>query len=193
MIQSAETHEDRKFVDVKDLGASLADQVVWLRGRLHTSRAKGKQCFFVLRQQSYTIQGLAAVNDKTSKNMVKFISNITKESIIDVEATVKCVPAKVEGCTQKDVELHVERIYVVSASKAQLPLQIDDAARPVNKNDKSSLNITVNQDTRLDNRVLDLRTPANQAIYRVEAAVCKIFRDILTERVRLFALFDLII
>lgn len=37
----------------------------------------------------------------------------------------------------------------------------------------------MNQDTRLDNRVLDLRTPANQAIFRLEAGVCRLFRDIL--------------
>jgi len=45
------------------------------------------------------------------------------------------------------------------------------------------LNIKVNQDTRLDNRVIDLRTPANQAIFRLEAGVCKIFRDLLTAKV----------
>lgn len=48
--------------------------------------------------------------------------------------------------------------------------------------DAEALRIRVNQDTRLDNRVLDLRTPANQAIFRLEAGVCKLFRDILTER-----------
>lgn len=44
------------------------------------------------------------------------------------------------------------------------------------------MNIRVNQDTRLDNRVLDLRTPANQAIFRLEAGVCRLFRDILTDQ-----------
>lgn len=48
--------------------------------------------------------------------------------------------------------------------------------------DPESLKIRVNQDTRLDNRVLDLRTPANQAIFRLEAGVCKLFRDILAGR-----------
>lgn len=88
------------------MNPNLENQNVWLRGRLHTSRAKGilfkskieyiyiyiifiiiyfsyfyiyifligKQCFIVLRQQSYTIQGLAAVNNKVSKQMIKFIS-----------------------------------------------------------------------------------------------------------------------
>lgn len=39
----------------------------------------------------------------------------------------------------------------------------------------------VNQDTRLDNRILDLRTPTSQAIYRLEAGVCRLFRDHLTK------------
>lgn len=31
--------------------------------------------------------------------------------------------------------------------------------------------VRVNQDTRLNNRVLDLRTPANQAIFRIQSWV----------------------
>lgn len=109
--------------------------------------------------------------------------SITKESIIDLEAVVKCVPTKIESCTQKDVEVHIEQIFVVSAAKPQLPLQIEDASRPILEADDNTQTIKVNQDTRLDNRVLDLRTPANQAIYKVEAGVCKLFRDILTNKV----------
>ena len=94
--------------------------------------------------------------------------SISKESIVDVHAEVKKSPEKVEGCTQKDVELHVKQIWVVSASEPQLPLQIEDASRRVTAEDESEegLNIKVNQDTRLDNRILDLRTPTNQAIFR---------------------------
>lgn len=47
------------------------------------------------------------------------------------------------------------------------------------------LQIRVNQDTRLDNRILDLRTPANQAIFRLEGGVCKLFRDILSQKVNI--------
>lgn len=74
IIKSSDYHLDRKFVNVKDLNLKLTDESVWIRGRLHTSRAKGKQCFIVIRQQSYTVQGLATVNDNTSKQMIKFIS-----------------------------------------------------------------------------------------------------------------------
>ena len=49
-------------------------QSVWIRARLHTSRAKGKQCFFVLRQQQFTVQCITFVSEDISKQMVKFIS-----------------------------------------------------------------------------------------------------------------------
>lgn len=48
--------------------------------------------------------------------------------------------------------------------------------------DPDGLNVHVNQDTRLDNRVLDLRTPANQAIFRLEGGVCKLFREALSKK-----------
>lgn len=41
MIQSKEKFEDRKFTAIKNLNKNLESQTVWLRGRLHTSRAKG--------------------------------------------------------------------------------------------------------------------------------------------------------
>lgn len=42
MIQSSKDYvPDRVFVDLKNLTTTLADSSVWIRGRLHTSRAKG--------------------------------------------------------------------------------------------------------------------------------------------------------
>lgn len=36
--------------------------------------------------------------------------SITKESIVDVEASVRKVEQKIESCSQQDVELHIERV-----------------------------------------------------------------------------------
>ena len=63
---------ERDIVRVGSLDTSLVDQKVWVRGRLQTSRAKGKQCFFLLRQQQFTVQCLLAVSDAVSKAFVKF-------------------------------------------------------------------------------------------------------------------------
>uniref|UniRef100_A0A1L8DRH9 Aspartate--tRNA ligase, cytoplasmic n=1 Tax=Nyssomyia neivai TaxID=330878 RepID=A0A1L8DRH9_9DIPT len=182
MIQSVEKYPDRVFVPVSQLSGFVGKEAVWVRGRVHTSRQKGKQCFLILRQHSSTVQCVIAVNDVVSKQMVKFTGNIHKESIVDLKAKTVSVAAKIESCTEQSMELSVLEIYVVSAAKAQLPLQIEDAARPENTDDPEGLTIRVNQDTRLDNRVLDLRTPANQAIFRLEAGVCRLFRDILTNK-----------
>ncbi|KAG8547670.1 hypothetical protein GDO81_027821, partial [Engystomops pustulosus] len=121
---------ERLLVKVKDLTPQKADETVWVRARVHTSRAKGKQCFLVLRQQQYNVQALVAVGERASKQMVKFAANITKESIIDVEGIVRKVDQKIESCTQQDVELHIERIFVISAAEPRLPLQLEDAMRP---------------------------------------------------------------
>lgn len=73
MIQSKVKLDERKFVDVTELVNYVkGKEPVWLRGRVHTSRAKGKQCFLVLRQHCSTVQCLLSVNDKISKQMVKF-------------------------------------------------------------------------------------------------------------------------
>ncbi|KAJ3660622.1 hypothetical protein Zmor_005061 [Zophobas morio] len=184
LIQSdiTATNLDRKFTYVKDLNKSLSGSGVWVRARLHTVRARGKQCFIVLRQREFSVQVLVNVSDTVSKAMVKFSSTITKESIVDVEAKVAPVPTAVAGCSQQDVELLASQIWVVSASAPQLPLQIEDASRPEKADDPEGLNIRVNQDTRLDNRILDLRTPTNQAIFRLEAGVCRLFREVLTNK-----------
>ena len=42
--------------------------------------------------------------------------------------------------------------------------------------EKGELLASVSQDIRLDNRVLDLRTPANQAIFKLQHAVCQVCR-----------------
>lgn len=131
IIQSTEKPTDRKLLHINDIGADLVEKNIWLRGRLHTSRAKGKQCFFVLRQQQFTVQCLLMGSATVSKQMIKFVAAISKESIVDLEGTVKSVPSPVEGCTMKDFELHVTQVFCVSGAEQRLPLQIEDASRPV--------------------------------------------------------------
>ena len=164
-MNQSKSKPDTKLTHIGDLGVKLDEKTVTIRGRLHTSRAKGKQCFMVIRQQQVTVQCLVFVSEKVSKQMVKFASHVSKESIVDVEAVVKKVGDKIESCTQQDVELHVTQVWVVSSSDTQLPLQIEDAGRKVTEDEEGNF-ARVNQDTRLDNRVLDLRTPTNQAIFR---------------------------
>jgi aspartyl-tRNA synthetase len=63
-----------------------------------------------------------------------------------------------------------------------LPLQLADASRSEIEFDKDESLVRVNQDTRLDNRVIDLRTVANQAIFRMQSGVCTLFREFLLSK-----------
>lgn len=72
MIQSKDKRSEREFVLLPELNAHIGKGLFWVRGRVHTSRAKGKQCFLILRQQSSTVQCILAVGDIISKEMVKF-------------------------------------------------------------------------------------------------------------------------
>lgn len=62
------------------------------------------------------------------------LCSINKESIIDINAKVIAVSSKIESCTEQNLELSVLEIYLVSAAKPQLPLQIEDASRPEKSN-----------------------------------------------------------
>ncbi|XP_059171025.1 aspartate--tRNA ligase, cytoplasmic-like [Physella acuta] len=177
LFQSQEKIQ-RRLYKISEMLPGIAGEKVWVRGRLHTCRSKGKQCFFVIRQQKWTVQGVAMQNETISKQMIKFISSVTAESIIDVEGVVQTVGQKIQSCTQQEVELHIKQIWVVSAAEPRLPLLIEDASRPEGEGELA----TVNQDTRLDNRVLDLRTLTSQSIFRLEAGVCRFFRDYLTSK-----------
>jgi aspartyl-tRNA synthetase len=181
LIQSKET-VDRTIIDVKELTSNLIDKQVWIRGRLHVSRkTNNKQCFVTIRQRIHTVQGLVNAGEKVSKAMVKFTSDITKESIIDVQGWLRKSPTTIESCTQNDVELHITQIFVVSSSEPRLPLLLEDAMRPDIKGEEEGLS-NAKQDTKLDNRVIDLRTVTNQAIYRIESGICRLFRDVLHAR-----------
>ncbi|XP_003384922.2 PREDICTED: aspartate--tRNA ligase, cytoplasmic-like [Amphimedon queenslandica] len=178
MAQSQEK-TDRVWSHIKYLDSSKVGQSVLVRGRLHASRATGNMCFLVLRSQQYTVQAVTAVGPTTSKQMVRYASNVYKESIVDLEGTVSAAPEKITGCSQQDVELVVNKLFCVSRSEPQLPFQLEDAMRPEGA-EEDGPQVRVNQDTRLDNRIIDLRTVTNQAIFRVEAAICRLFRNYLT-------------
>lgn len=185
LIQSA-TQSDQIWTRVDSLTKDCDSKQVTLRARVHAVRGKGKSCFVVLRQQTATVQAvLFADEENVSRPMVKYAMGLTKESIIDITATVKKTDFEILSCTQKDVELQVTHVFCVSRSE-ELPFQLSAAARSeqeILEAEKAGEQLArVKQDTRLDNRFLDLRTPANQAIFRIQSQVCQLFRQCLLQK-----------
>ncbi|KAJ2870002.1 aspartate--tRNA ligase dps1 [Coemansia aciculifera] len=181
-INMSQVQSGTKWTEIKDLSTELAGQTVHVQARVQGSRPTGnKMCFLVLREGSATAQGLLVVDNETiSKQMVKFANGISSESLVSLVAKVVIPSEPVKSCTVGDVELHVSRLFVISEVSVTLPFTIDSASR---SDLERELDPTLNRVllfTRLNNRVVDLRTTANNAIFKLQAAVSQLFREYLT-------------
>jgi aspartyl/asparaginyl-tRNA synthetase len=174
----------RKFVRVQNLGTEIGSgSTVWLRGRLDSIRVKGGSCFLVLRQDSFhTVQACFfkdKENPEFSQKMIRYLKGLTIESMIDLKGTL--TEAEVRSCSIQNVELKIERIHSVSNAAAQLPFLVEDAARSEQEVEESQGTDRpfprLGQELRLDNRWMDLRAPANNAIMRIQSAICQLFRE----------------
>lgn len=179
LIQSG-VISSRIFRRIPELKENLVGQKIWVRARLATSRAVGKGVFLLLRQQTYSVQGVVWQGPNVSKGMVKYAGGIPLESIVDVEGTIVYEANAIQSATEKHVELHINEIHVVSRAQ-DLPFLVEDAGR--NEAEAAAAGLpTVLQDTSLNFRWVDTRTPANQAIFRIQSGVCQLFREFLNGR-----------
>ena len=91
--------------------------------------------------------------------------------------------ADVKSCTQSQIEIVPQRVYCVSRAYHMMPFTVDDASRSEAEiaaseaKDIQTAHKRVGQDTRLDNRCIDLRAPAQNAIMRINSGVCDLWRE----------------
>jgi aspartyl-tRNA synthetase len=191
MIQSATKSEEGtgKWTKIGDLTKDLEGKKVVVRGHLHTSRGVGKGAFVLLRSSLYTVQCVAFESKDIPAAMIKYMTNVPVESIVDVCGILTIPDNAVEGATQSEVEIQVQSYHCVQKATAAMPFQMEDACRPdtVKETDVGAYDHEANQseggrvgqETRLDHRWIDLRTPANQSIFRIQSMVCTLFREYL--------------
>ena len=173
----------RTFVDIADIadlgGLEQTPTPLWVRGRIHKVRGKGNCSFLVLRSGLDTVQAaLFAGRGNVTKVMIRYAGKLPLETVVEVFAEVVGTPQPTQ-CTQSTIELKVLKIFAISVADSPLPLNVEDASRP---DDLKQTMATVNQSTRLNNRCLDLRTPTNQAIFRIQSRVCQAFRQFLLDK-----------
>ncbi|KAL5207046.1 hypothetical protein ABZP36_031481 [Zizania latifolia] len=161
------------WADVATLEQSMAGRAVRLRGAAHAVRAVGRRvAFVVLRQGTSTVQCVvAAAAGGGDAGMVRLAAGLSRESVVDVAGVVSLPREPVHGTTQQQVEIQVKKLHCISRATPNLPISVDDAARSeadvARAKAAGEQLVHVGQDKRLDYRVIDLRTPANQAIFRI--------------------------
>lgn len=165
------------------LSAANDGEEVVLRARIHTSRQQGATlAFLALRQQDESIQALVKANgESVSKQMVKWAGSINLESIVLVHGIVKKVEEPIKSASIQDAEIHVTKIYTIVETPEKLPILIEDASRSDAQAEAAGLPV-VNLDTRLDARVIDLRTQTNHSIFKIQAGVTSLFKEFLQSK-----------
>jgi aspartyl-tRNA synthetase len=196
LVQSQEI-TDKVWTKVQQLKPAMTGQPVLVRGHLQTTRVVGKGVFVVVRSSLYTVQGVAFENKEgtISNAMIKYIDGLPSESVVDMKGTVTVPENPVESVTQKQVEIQITDFHCVCKATQALPFLMEDAARPesgketdigaYNEDDEVQQDdglVHIGQKMRLDYRWLDLRTPANQAIFRIESMVGVLFRECLVNK-----------
>lgn len=165
--------------------AKHSGKEILFRARIHNTRQQGATLsFLTFRQQSDLIQGLVKINKEdgsVSKQMVKWCSSLNLESIVLVRGIVTKVDEPIKSATVQDLEIHIKEIFTISETPAELPILLEDASRSEQEAEQAGLPV-VNLDTRLDSRVIDLRTVTNQAIFKIQSGVCSLFREFLNKR-----------
>lgn len=176
------------FTELSELYDAKEDQEVTVDVRVHNARVQSaKLAFLVLREESHTIQAVIAEGGKynISRKMVKWCGGLNTESIIRVTGLVKQPKEPVTSTSISNFEVHIEKVYMISEAAEQLPVQVKDCMRapPMvddgqeekeGEVDSSGLPV-VSLSARLNNRILDVRTAANQAIFQLQSGISNLF------------------
>lgn len=94
---------DFPYTAVEGLTEELKDKPVLVRGRAQTIRAVGKKmAFVVVREKGFTVQCVVTEQPEfVSRQMVKFVASLSRESIIDVEGIISVPAEPIKGASQK--------------------------------------------------------------------------------------------
>ncbi|KIP06304.1 hypothetical protein PHLGIDRAFT_107152 [Phlebiopsis gigantea 11061_1 CR5-6] len=175
------------LMPLADLANLNSGDRVAFRARVHHIRPLGsKIVFIVFRSQQTTLQGILVETEGTiSQTMVRWAEGLNRETIVRVEGVLQEPPKdqgqeEVHSASIHHVEVRIEKVHVISKPTYALPFQVADISRPHELQEE--IGHRVGERTRFANRVLDLRSPASQAIFRIRAAVCELWREALLQR-----------
>jgi len=139
------------------LTSNVAEHIgkkISVSGWIHKIRKMGGITFIVIRDRSGLIQGVV---EKKEAN--KVLEDLSTESVVKISGEVVKEDRAPQGS-----EIRVDSVELISKVSEDIPVEIN----------KKEMNI--NLDTLLDNRQVALRSPHQQAIFKVHANIAKSFR-----------------
>lgn len=139
---------------------------VTFRARIETQRHISKALdFLLLRDQTHSVQGVLS---RDNAEMISWMQKkINPESLVQISGILKKPPVPIRSATMCCVEVDIQTIHLVNAAQS-LPWN--------NYKPPETLR------NRMSARILDLRHPSNQALFRIRSLVSRKFRETLEEK-----------
>lgn len=139
-----------------------AEKEVIVAGWVHRLRDLGNLKFIILRDREGLIQ-ITLKKGVTALELIELAEEIKDEYVIAVKGVVKA-----NKIAPKGREIIPKEIEILSKTVSNLPVSV-------------SGKIESNLDTRLDNRVLDLRRPEVSAVFKIQSKLVEGMQDYLRE------------
>ncbi|KAJ9614243.1 aspartate--tRNA ligase dps1 [Cladophialophora chaetospira] len=181
-IQGADDDKDNEvwpsdWTSLREISPNVVGKEIWFQARVHiVRRMSAKLAFIIFRDQTTTVQGVLSVQDGgVTENMVRWAEHLRTGTIVIVKAKAKQPENTVKSTSAHNVEVDILKLHVVTARTAPLPFSVYEV-------DAATDGHQMSDRVRLANRVLDLRSPTAQAIFRVQSAVCRAFRNYLDDQ-----------
>ncbi len=149
-----------KSVRCRDVTPLLKGKTVTVSGWVHQIRDLGGKKFIVLRDGSGVIQ-VTISKSEASRDVLEAVESVTLESVVQVKGIVKEDPRAPRG-----VEISPVEFKILNLAKKPLPLDV-------------SGKVGADIDTRLRERVLDLRRAEMMSIARIGDKALEVIREVL--------------
>ncbi len=147
----------RKSHYANEISPKLDGKKVVLMGWLRELRLHGKLAFLILADRSGNCQITAKEED--NKKLFEKIRELNREDVIAVKGTAKSTKQSKRG-----VEILLSDFKILNSAQSPLPLDVEEKTPAL-------------FDTRLDNRVLDLRKPKVAAIFKIRNEILRTARE----------------
>lgn len=146
---------------IKELGEYYGEEVV-VSGFVDEIRNLKWVQFVVLRDQTGKVQITIEKSEEKNSELVKIIDELTVESTLKVTGVIN----ENEKVKMGGMELIPSKIEVTSRNEGELPFNYKDIS-------------TVNLDTRLDYRYIDLRSEKNVLTFQIQSTLVRYMREYL--------------
>ncbi|KAI1815195.1 aspartyl-tRNA synthetase [Poronia punctata] len=179
---------DEKIVprteDISDLPTSRADTPISFTARVHHIRSvSSKLAFIILRQSTTTIQAVLEVREGVvSEQFVRWAEHLYTESIVHVSGELRTPPEKIKACSIHDLELRIDKMHVLVPVDTPLHIDVFGMDQTEENEETHQKQLAVSGRVRTANRVVFLRTPVMQSVFRIRSGICNIFRSTLDEQ-----------